>query len=300
MKFAVTGGAGFIGSHIVKYLLQEGHTVKVIDNLCNNSNSNITNYLDQIDFYQEDIRDYEKVEKIIRGCDGIFHQAALTSVQESFLEPQKYVDVNVNGSRNIIKIAVKENIKVVYASSSSIYGNQTNFSIKENTNKNPINPYGYSKLEMENLFKTDLNSEINSIGLRYFNVYGIGQNKNYAGVITKFLSNINKNKPLVIFGDGTQKRDFIHVDDIVEANIMAMKSNIKNAIFNVGTGISTTINNLAELMIKISNFHRGIIHLPPADGDVKFSQADTDLIFSTLKWSSKIDLNTGINKLFLK
>ena len=297
MKYVVTGGAGFIGSYIVKFLVEEGHTVEVIDNLCNSSKNNIKEFINEINFHLIDIRNKQKIQDIIKNCDGIFHQAALTSVPESFENPQEYFDVNVKGTGIIFDIAKKENLRVVYASSASIYGNVSKIPIKEDFEKNPINPYGKSKLDVEILSRTGIDEGLESIGLRYFNVYGKGQTSNYAGVITKFLENIEQNKLLTIYGDGTQIRDFIHVEDIVKANIIAMTSKNKSGFFNVGTGIGTTINDLAKIIIKITNFKKESVHVPSLDGDVKISQADINSIFLNLGWSAKIDLKTGLEKL---
>jgi UDP-glucose 4-epimerase len=297
MKFVVTGGVGFIGSNIVKLLVKKGHNVDIIDNLHTGKKENIIEVIDQVNFYQIDIRNKEDLEKVIKNYDGIFHEAALTAVPESFQKPQEYHDVNVVGTKNIFDIAEKEKIRVVYASSSSIYGNAKSIPIKENADKKPINPYGQTKLDDEDLAEKNSRNNFSIIGLRYFNVYGIGQTGSYAGVITKFLKNIKNQKPFIINGDGNQIRDFIHVEDIAKANLVAMESKIKNGFFNVGTGIPTSINDLAKLMVKLSNHEHEITYGPPHKGDVKISQSDTNLILRSLDWSAEIDLNTGLERL---
>ncbi len=297
MRYVVTGGAGFIGSCIVKFLVNEGDSVEVIDNLCNGSKNNIKEILNEVNFHQIDIRNKQKIQKILRNCDGIFHEAALTSVPESFEIPQEYFDVNVKGSETIFDIAKKENLRVIYASSASVYGNVSEIPIKEDFQKNPINPYGKTKLEVELLARKKCDEGLEAVGLRYFNVYGKGQTSNYAGVITKFLENIDLNKSLTIIGDGNQIRDFIHVDDIVKANIVAMKSKSKSGFYNIGTGIGTTINDLAKIIIQITKFKKELIHVPSLDGDVKISQASVDSILSNLGWSAKIELRRGLEKL---
>ena len=237
MKYVVTGGAGFIGNNIVKLLIKNGHSVDIIDNLHTGKKSNVEEIIDEINFFQIDIRNKKDLEKIIKNCDGIFHEAALTAVPESFEKPQEYNEVNVIGTKNIFEIAKKEKIRVVYASSSSIYGDTKNIPIKENVNRKPINPYGQTKLDDEFLAEEFSKNNLSVIGLRYFNVYGIGQTGSYAGVITKFLENIKSQKSFTINGSGNQIRDFIHVEDIAKANVTAMESEIKNGFFNVGTGI---------------------------------------------------------------
>ena len=297
MKFVVTGGVGFIGSNIVKLLIKKGHNVDIIDNLHTGKKENIKEVINEVNFYQIDIRNKEGLKKIIKNCDGIFHEAALTAVPESFEKPQEYHDVNVVGTKNIFDIAEKEKIRVVYASSSSIYGNAKNIPIKENADKKPINPYGQTKLDDEILAEEFSKEDLLVVGLRYFNVYGIGQTGSYAGVITKFLKNIKNQKPFIINGNGNQIRDFIHVKDIAKANLVAMESKIENKFFNVGTGIPTSINDLAKLMIELSHHKHEITHGPPLEGDVNISQADTNLILRSINWSPEIDLNTGLEGL---
>jgi len=188
-------------------------------------------------------------------------------------------------------------IRVVYASSSSIYGNSRSIPIKENTNKKPINPYGQTKLEDEFLAEKFSKNNLSVIGLRYFNVYGIGQIGTYAGVITKFLENIKNKKPFIINGDGNQIRDFIHVKDIANANVVAMESEISNGFFNIGTGIPTSINDLAKLMIELSNHNHETIYGPELEGDVKISQADMNFTNKSFNFNHEINLQNGLRNL---
>jgi len=248
MKFVVTGGAGFIGSYIVKNLVKNGHTVSVIDNLHTGKKENLGNYQKDINFYKIDIRNYEELRKILKNIDGVFHEAALTIVQESYLKLDEYFDVNVRGTENILKVAKEQNFKVVYASSSSVYGDTTTIPIKEEFTRNPINPYGETKLKDELLAEKFSEDNVDVIGLRYFNVYGKGQTGTYAGVITKFLNKLRDRKPPEIFGDGLQIRDFVYVEDVAKANLSAMKSNVKSGFFNIGTGKITSIKQLAYIM----------------------------------------------------
>ena len=300
MKFAVTGGAGFVGNNIVKLLINEGHEVIVIDNLHTGKLKNLEGVLEKIKFYKIDIRDKNELEKILNDVDGIFHEAALTIVQESFVKQDEYFDVNVKGTENIFEIAKKYNIKVVFASSSSIYGDSKEVPINENSSKNPINPYGETKLQDEILAKKYSNQGVKIIGLRYFNIFGKGQTGSYAGVITKFLKNIELKKPLIIYGQGNQIRDFIHVKDIAEANFTIMTSDIGQGFFNIGTGKANSINELASIMIKISNHKEGISYLEPLNGDVKESKADTSLTIKTFNWNYLIDLEEGLKTLIEK
>ena len=297
MKYVVTGGAGFIGNNIAKLLIKKGHDVDIIDNLHTGRKENLKEIIDKINFYQIDIQKKNDLEKIIKNYDGVFHEAALTAVPESFEKPKEYHNVNVIGTKNVFKIAQKENIRVVYASSSSIYGDVKNTPIKENADRKPINPYGQTKLDDELLAEKLSKNNVSIIGLRYFNVYGIGQIGSYAGVITKFLENIKNQKSFIVNGNGNQIRDFIHVKDIAQANITAMESKTKNGFFNIGTGIPTSINDLAKLMVELSNHKHEIIHGPQLEGDIEISQADMNFTNKSFNWSHKINLKEGLKDL---
>ena len=227
MKYLVTGGAGFIGSHITKELVKQGNSVTVIDNLNTGKEENLMSIRDKINFVNSSILDNEVLEKTTKDIDGVFHQAALASVQDSFSKPKEYHDVNVNGTENILKLAKKNNFKVVYASSSSVYGNPERIPIKESDNKNPINPYAETKLKKEKLATKYSKIGVEVIGLRYFNVFGKGQSKEYAGVLKLFLEKVRDELPPKINGDGTQFRDFVYVEDVAKANIMSMNSDVK-------------------------------------------------------------------------
>ena len=298
MKFVITGGAGFIGSHIAKHLVEKNHDVTVIDNLSRGRLENLSKIKEEIVFRKMDILDFDSLKEVIFNSDGIFHQAALTSVPESFTQKEKYHNVNVKGTENIFKLAKEFRKKVVYASSSSIYGNTTTIPIHENSEKNPINPYGVTKLDDEKLAKKYHNLGLSVIGLRYFNVYGIGQTNDYAGVITKFIDQINLNKSPIIFGDGTHTRDFISVEDIAKANLLSMESKTDFSFLNVGTGISTSIKELAEVMIELSGKKMEISYDDLPLGDVKDSLADVSLAKRLINWNYETSLKTGLKKFF--
>ena len=298
MNFAVTGGIGFIGSHLVKHLVSEGHTVLVIDNQFRGRLSNLGEIQDKVNFVKLDILDYDELKKSLQNVDGIFHQAALTSVPESYEKENEYKKVNVTGTENIFKIAKEFQIKVVYASSSSVYGDIESIPITESFNRNPINPYGLTKLEDEFLAEKYAKSGVEIIGLRYFNVYGIGQTLDYAGVITKFLDKITVNESPIIFGDGSQIRDFIFVKDVARANLSAMISNVKHGFFNIGTGKSISINDLAHLMIKISGKSIQPKYEDLPLGDIKLSIADISNSIKLLNWKPNTTLEEGLQTLF--
>ena len=291
MNIAVTGGAGFIGSHIVEKLVERGDNVIVIDNLYTGKKENLKAVWDKIDFSEMDIRNFDLLKTKLKNIDGIFHEAALASVQDSFVKSEEYQDVNVNGTENIFKLAKEFGFKVVYASSSSVYGNPIKIPIKEESEKNPINPYAQTKLDDEILAKKYAKEGVKIIGLRYFNVFGERQSKNYAGVIKLFLERIENHNPPIINGNGSQIRDFVYVKDVVQANIMALESNVENAFINIGTGKTVSILELANQIVKSSNLKLKLIHQDALKGDVMESKADVSLAKKLLNWEYKIELN---------
>ena len=296
MKILVTGGAGFIGSHITEYLVQRGDDVTVLDNLNTGRKENLAKINDKINFVNGDIRDSQLLEKLVSDTAGVFHEAALASVQDSFNMKDEYFDVNVNGTENIFKLAKEYGFKIVYASSSSVYGNPKKIPITENDDRKPINPYAQTKLDDEVLAKKYSEMGVRVIGLRYFNVFGPRQSKEYAGVIKLFLEKIKQKIPPKINGDGLQTRDFVHIDDVVMANILAMDSDIKHEFFNVGTGNSISILELANAIIHASSLSLEPIHGPELSGDVRATQADTTLIRKLLNWEPTIRLDDWVTK----
>jgi UDP-glucose 4-epimerase len=294
LKYVVTGGAGFIGSNIVKKLVARGDHVTVIDNLNTGKEENLASVKDKIIFLKDSILNLDLLEKQTQDIDGIFHQAALASVQDSFSKPDEYHNVNVNGTENILKLAKKNNFKVVYASSSSVYGNPEKIPIKESDSKNPINPYAETKLDKEKLAKKYSEMGVKVIGLRYFNVYGLRQNDNYAGVISKFLKNLSKEKPPIIYGSGLQIRDFVYVGDICKANYLTMTSKVKKGFVNIGSGKIKSIKQLANLMIKIHGMDSQPIFTNIQKGDIKLSQSDSTKAKKILSWKSKTTLSSWL------
>ena len=291
MKFVVTGGAGFIGSNIAKLLVKKGHDVIILDNFNTGRKENLESIKDKIDLHIVDIRDKKIINEIINESDGIFHQAALANVYESFSKSKEYFDVNVNGTKNIFEIAKENEIKVVFASSSSVYGEVKIMPITENIDRNPIHPYGQTKLECEFLAEEFSKEGLKVIGLRYFNVYGLGQNDAYAGVITKFLNKIKENKSPEIFGDGSQTRDFIFVKDVANANLSAMESKINFEFFNIGSQKSISILELAQIIIKKSGLNLKPEFKEPLQGDAKISLSDITLAIKKLQWNPTYKLD---------
>ena len=290
MKYVVTGGAGFIGSHVTKKLVERGDIITVIDNMNTGKEKNLEPVRDKINFVKGDILDIDLLEDMTKDTDGVFHQAALASVQDSFDEPNEYHNVNVNGTENILKLSKKYGFKIVYASSSSVYGNPIKIPIKESDERNPINPYAETKLKKEELATEYSKMGVSVIGLRYFNVFGKGQSKEYAGVLKLFLERIRDKLPPKINGDGMQFRDFVHVSDVVNANIMSMDSDITHEFFNVGTNTTITILDLAKTIIEYSGLNIEPIFGPALDGDVHQTKASIDLIKKKIGWEPSIML----------
>jgi len=297
VRYIVTGGAGFIGNSIVKKLVARGDDVTVIDNLNTGKEENLKSVIDKITFLKDSILNRELLEKQSQNIDGIFHQAALASVQDSFSKPDEYHDVNVNGTENILKLAKKNDFRVVYASSSSVYGNPERIPIKESDKKNPINPYAETKLKQDQLAIKYSEMGVKVIGLRYFNVFGKGQSKEYAGVLKLFLERIRDKLPPKINGDGTQFRDFVYVEDVADANIMSMDSDINHGFYNVGTNTSITILDLAKTIIKSSGLDIQPIFGPALKGDVQRTIANIDLIKEEIGWEPTILLEKWIEEI---
>jgi len=300
MRFAVTGGAGFVGSHLVKLLVEKGHQVIVIDNLHTGKKENLESVIDKIEFQKIDIRKYESMKGILKNIDGIFHQAALTVVQDSFSNQEEYYDVNVKATENIFKLSIENKFKVVYASSSSVYGHQKKMPIEEDAERNPINPYGQTKLECEYLFEKYSKLGGTVIGLRYFNIFGKGQTIEYAGVITKFIERLKESKAPIIFGKGSQIRDFISVNDVAKINLMAMNYHESNLLVNVGSGQTISILDLANLIIEISGSELNPIFTKALKGDIEKSHADISSAKKLFGWKPEITLQEWLRETIQK
>ena len=296
MKYLITGGAGFVGSHIAENLVKQNNEVVILDNLVTGKKKNLETIRNKINFVEGSILDIDLLNELTHNVDGVFHQAALASVQDSFSKPDEYNNVNINGTENILKLAKEKYFKIVYASSSSVYGNPVQIPIKETDEKNPINPYAETKLKKEQLATKYSKDGVKVIGLRYFNVFGKRQSKEYAGVLKLFLERVRDGLPPKINGDGTQFRDFVYVKDVVNANIMSMKSEIDHEFFNVGTNSSITILDLANKIIKSAGKELQPIFGPALKGDVQKTIANIDLIKEKVGWTPTIMLEDWINQ----
>ena len=302
MQIFVTGGAGFIGQHLTKHLLEKKNKVTVYDNLKNNSKDSIANIKKLgAKLIKGDVTNLDLVKKSITGSDIVIHLAAQINVQDSIKNPQYTNNVNVTGTLNVLQACVEKNVKNIIApSSAAVYGDQKDLPISENSTTNPISPYGATKLAMENYLQAFSNCyDLNCISLRLFNVYGNGQTPSYAGVITKFLQNIQQNKPIVIFGDGFNTRDFVSIQDVVRAFDRSIEKidGKKGNFYNIASGKYVSIKDLAQMMIDISGKKIPIIYKKAKKGDIKHSQVSVWLAKKELGYNPQVELKDGLQKL---
>jgi nucleoside-diphosphate-sugar epimerase len=278
MKYLVTGGAGFIGSNLVEALLQRGHSVKVLDNFSTGKRENLQKFDKDIELVEGDLRSLHTVEQAVKGVDVILHEAALPSVPRSIKDPITTNEVNVNGTLNILNAAVAAKTRrVVFASSSSIYGNNPELPKHEEMVPNPLSPYAVSKLAGENYCKVFAQIYgLETVALRYFNVFGSNQDPSsqYSAVIPKFINAILKNESPVIYGDGEQSRDFTYISNVIEANILASEVKIDSpVIVNCACHDRITLNELVGSINKILGKDVKPKYNDERTGDVKHSFA---------------------------
>ena len=298
----VTGGAGFIGSHIVGKLIDDGFRVRVLDNLDSGKVDNLAGVMNEINFVKGNIRDAETVRDVMKGADFVFHEAAQVSIPRSVKDPMETNEINIRGTLNILEAARRGDVKkVVFASSSAVYGNvsEKDLPLKEDRMLSPPSPYAVTKLVGEHYCR--IFSELyglETICLRYLNVYGPGQNPDsaYAAVIPRFIRSIVRGERPVVFGDGLQSRDFVFVKDVVQANILAMKSKVRHGVFNVGTGESVNLLQLIEMISKISGKDIKPIFTDPRPGDIKHSLSDISKIKQELGYGPEYNLEDGLKK----
>lgn len=297
MKVLVTGGAGFIGSHIVKKYLDAGIEVDIIDNLSTGKESNIDR---RAKFYKTDILDQSLEDLIKNGnYDAVNHHAAQINVRKSVEDPSYDIDVNYKGSSRLIDLSVKYGIGYfIFASSGgAIYGEQKTYPADEDHPKNPICPYGINKLAVEHyMFYKSRFDNLNYIALRYANVFGPRQNYECeAGVVAIFINKMLNNEEINIFGSGEQTRDFIFVEDIAELNLRILNKRL-NGSYNVGTGLETSVNSIFEKTAEILNFKCAPSYKPLKSGELFRSSLDADLIKSKVDWTPFFGINEGLEK----
>ncbi len=301
VRCLVTGGCGFIGSHIVRGLLQAGHRVRVLDNLCTGHRENIAEVEDQVEFIHGDINDSFAVQKALDGVERVFHQAALASVPMSLERPLDTNQACVTGTLNMLHWSVQAKVKrFVYAASSSAYGDSPTSSKRESDLPQTLSPYAAAKLAGEFYCQSYFHSfGLETVGIRYFNVFGPRQDPNspYSAVIPLFVSRILSGEQPSIYGDGLQSRDFTYVANIVRGNILASEvPNIGGQIFNIADGRRTTLLQLLELLAKLLGKEITPVFLPPRVGDVRESLADISQARKVLGYEPIVGLEEGIRQ----
>jgi nucleoside-diphosphate-sugar epimerase len=301
MKYLVTGGAGFIGSNVVENLLQRGHEVRVLDNFATGRRENLQPFMDKIQLLEGDLRSYHIVRDAVDGMEFILHQGALPSVPRSIKDPITTNEVNVVGTLNILNAAVDAGVRrVVFASSSSIYGDSEKLPKQEDMTPNPLSPYAVSKLAGEKycqVFATIY--KLHTVALRYFNVFGPRQDptSQYSAVIPKFITAMRENQQPVIFGDGTQSRDFTFVQNVVEANILATEEDFPSGmVFNCACHERIDLNQLVANINSILGKNIKPRYADARPGDVKHSFADVDRIKKFLHYTPKVGFSEGLGR----
>ena len=297
-RVLITGGAGFIGSHITRAWAARGAHVIVLDSLRTGNRDNLRGVPHE--FVEGSIEDMQLVRRVMVGVDYVHHLAALVSVPESVAKPQLCDAINVEGTRNVLVAAAAEKVKkVVFSSTCAIYGMVDRPLHREGDPPAPMSPYASSKLAGERLMEEAAAHGVPTVCLRYFNVYGPGQDPNgaYAAAIAAFAARARENMPLTIYGDGEQTRDFVHIDDVVAANLLATGAG--SGVYNVSTGERITIGRLATLVIAAAGSTSQVHHAPPREGDVRHSRGDSSRLIQ-LGWKPDIVLEDGLKTVINK
>ncbi len=301
MKYVVTGGAGFIGSHIVEELAATGHDVVIVDNLFSGKRENIAPFLarDMVRFTEGSITDLPLLNKVFEGADGVFHEGAIASVPRSIANPAATNEANVTGTLNVLIAARDCGVrKVLFASSSSVYGNTPVLPKHEDMTPRPLSPYAVSKLAGEQYLRVF--SEVyglETVSLRYFNVFGPRQDpaSQYAAVIPNFITRVLNHESPVIYGDGEQTRDFSYVKDVVQANLRAMESSAQG-VFNVAYCNRISLKELAAMIMDITGITVPLLFDPPRPGDVRDSLADITRAREAFGYAPQYTVRTGLDE----
>ena len=300
-RYLVTGGAGFIGSHVVDQLLAQGHHVRVLDDLSSGTLENLAAVRSRIEFLQADIRDRQAVAQACEGIEYMIHEAAWRSVPKSMTDPIGYTETNVLGTVNLLDAAVKAHVKrVVCVSSSCVYGETDQMPLREDQPARPISPYAASKLADElycGLFARGFGLE--TVAVRYFNVFGPRQSleNEYAVVIPKFITCLLRKESPPVYGDGKQSRDFTYVDNVVEGTIAASQvPGVSGEVFNIALGEEHTILELLEELNAIMGLSIAPAFQPPRPGDVRRTLADSSKAKRLLRWSGSVNFAEGLRR----
>lgn len=295
-KTLVTGGAGFIGSNIVKLLLDEGYDVSVVDNLFSGYRKNLDQF-PKVSFIEADVRDEMAVQRAMDGVEIVFHLAASVGNVRSIEQPIDDSDVNLLGTIRVLEAARRAGVrKLICSSSAAIFGELRRLPIPEDHPAEPDSPYGVSKLAEEKMCLVYSKLyELDAICLRYFNVYGVNQRYDaYGNVIPIFAHRLLRDEPLTIYGDGEQTRDFVNVADVARANLLAARSSGVSGVFNIGSGVSISVNRLAEMMLNVSKSSVAVQHLEPRKGEVRDSRADISAARDVLGYEPAIQIEPGL------
>ena len=300
-RYLVTGGAGFIGSHIVKRLVAEGAHVRVVDNLSTGQMRRLDTVRSAIDFIEADLADATTTRKAVGGIDYVLHQAAVPSVQRSVADPVTTNRANVTGTINLLDACRNAQVRrFVFAASSSAYGDTEVLPKREDMESNPLSPYALQKFVGERYCR--LYYELygfETLSLRYFNVFGPEQDPHseYSAVVPKFISRLLANQPITIYGDGEQSRDFTYIENVVEANLLALKApNAAGTLCNIGCGERITLNRLVSLLEQQLGVSAQVIFAPPKAGDVRHSLADIERARAILRYRPKITVEEGLRR----
>jgi UDP-glucose 4-epimerase len=295
----VTGGGGFVGSNLVRALLERGDDVRILDNFSTGNRANLEGLEREVEIVEGELRSYERVHNAVRGVELVFHQGALPSVPRSVHDPLTTSAVNVEGTLNVLLAARDEGVRrVVFASSSSVYGNSGALPRVESAFPDPISPYAVSKLAAER-YCVGFNRVygLETVALRYFNVFGPNQDpaSEYAAVVPRFIAAIEAGRPVPVYGDGRQSRDFTYVANVVEANLLAAEvEGIGGAVLNVATGRATSVEELAETIGELVGRPVEREHFPERAGDVRDSWADVEAARSLLGYEPRVGLEEGL------
>jgi UDP-glucose 4-epimerase len=301
MRVLVTGGGGFIGSHLAARLVADGHDVRVLDNFATGRRSNIDAIGGDVELIEGDIQSYERAHNAVRGCEIVFHQAALPSVPRSIQDPLTSNATNVIGTLNILLAARDEGVRrVICASSSSVYGANPTLPKQEDMATMPISPYATAKLAGEGYCRSfGVGYGLQTVALRYFNVFGARQDptSQYAAVIPNFITALLDGTPLTIFGDGEQSRDFTYVDNVVQANLLAVDApDVSGRVFNIAYGQKVTLNELVTELQELIGTEAEINYRPRRPGDVPHSLASLERARTELGYEPRIDLREGLTR----
>lgn len=303
MRILVTGGGGFIGSHLAERLVRDGHDVRVLDNFATGRRENLSAFADQLELIEGDIQSYERAHTAVRGCDLVFHQAALPSVPRSVQDPLTSNASNVIGTLNVLLAARDSEVtRVIFASSSSVYGANETLPKQEELPALPISPYAVAKLAAEGYCRSFSQVYgLDTVALRYFNVFGPRQDpkSQYAAVVPNFIVAANEDRALTVFGDGEQSRDFTYIENVVEANMLAMSApEAAGRHYNIACGEPVTLNQLIDELGVLSGHELTVINAEPRPGDVRHSLADISRARDELGYRPSIGFAQGLRQTY--